>query len=228
MTKVLLILSTVLTLIACRNQEEDNTLKEVTPPSEYISEQPAKENKNANIEISTKIDYKNYFKPAGSTAAFIGDGNEFASYTEKTKWLSKDYVATIVDNGGAVTMKVYRVLDEQIDLIMDELVDGMPEDAVYPELATLEVLPALETYLAGPFEIGTTFEHWTIVETEVTLVTPYKTFKNVFVIEETGEGFTNKKYIAEGYGVIKTESVMSVELNEEYTVTSTLEDINLP
>ena len=41
-------------------------------------------------------------------------------------------------------------------------------------------------YLKKPFEVGTKFDKWKIVETDVTVETPYKTFEHAFVIEETG------------------------------------------
>lgn len=236
MRKLLFILSSFFVLTACSDKEQKELQDEAAPPLENIDEPKENfENINNNGENDhsenepeeTEGDLKCYFKPADSTATFIGDGNEFASYTERTKWLAENYVATIIDNGGAVVMKVYRVLDDKIILVMDELVEGTPEDATYPDIGSLTGLPALEIYLAGPIEVGTTFGNWTIVETNMTLATPYQTFKNVLVIEETGEGFTNKKFFVEDYGVIKTESIMSLELSEEVIVTSTLENLSL-
>ena len=236
MKKLFIILSSLFFLNACNDEEKD--VDETAPTSENIEEQPPKENdaaeptnsnseEESHSEEPTDVEFNRYFKPADSTAYFIGDGNEYASYTEKTKWLSEDYIATIIDNGGAVIMKVYRIEDDQIVLIADELVETVPEQLVYPTLESLRELPALEIFLAGPLKVGTSFDQrWTIVETDFTLVTPYQTFKNVIVLEETGEGFTNKKYLAENYGVIKTESIMSAELTEEVTVTSILEEIH--
>lgn len=231
MKKILLMLSSLFVLYACSNLEEKN-IGDITSPSKNIDEDTDEHvnsvDKNGeNPEIITEIEFKRYFKPADSTATFIGDGNEFASFTEKTTWLAENYVATIINNGGAVTMKVYRVDENKIDLVMDELVDGMPEDSVFPTIETLDGLSALETFLSGPIKVGTTFENWTIVETDIELVTPYQTFEHVFVIEESGEGFTNKKYIVTDYGVIKTEAIMTADSSEEVIVTSTLEDISL-
>jgi len=243
MKKLFIILSSLFFLNACNDEEKD--VEETVRSSENIEEQPPKsenppkendaaqpsnsnseEEENHNDEASA-VEFNRYFKPADSTAYFIGDGNEYASYSEKTKWLSEDYIATIIDNGGAVIMKVYRIEDHQIVLIVDELVETDPDHLVYPELEALRELPALEIFLAGPLKVGTSFDQrWTIVETDFTLVTPYQTFKNVIVLEETGEGFTNKKYFVENYGVVKTVSIMSAELTEEVTVTSTLEEIH--
>ena len=49
-----------------------------------------------------------------------------------------------------------------------------------------------------PFEVGTTFNQWTIVETDATVETPYQQFEHVLVIEMKENDFTNRKYFAEG------------------------------
>ncbi len=58
-----------------------------------------------------------------------------------------------------------------------------------------------------------------------TLETPYQTFENVFVLEETSEDFINRKYFVEGFGEVKRESIMQIEGEEDFIVTSTLEKI---
>ncbi|QCR32424.1 hypothetical protein [Lysinibacillus sp. SGAir0095] len=231
MKKFLIIISSLFVLYGCNHDKEKDS-EETSSLSENIDRKPPeqvnKEPKNGqNPENPAEIDFMHYFKPAESIATFIGDGNEFASFTEKTTYLSSNYVATIIDNGGAVTMKVYRVDENEILLVMDKLVEGMPEDADYPKIEDLDKLPVLDTFLAGPIEVGTTFKNWSIIETDSELVTPYQTFDDVFIIEETGDGFKNRKYIVEDYGVVKTEAIMSENSSEQFIVTSTLEDISL-
>ncbi len=65
--------------------------------------------------------------PDGSTAYFLGEGNEYATYTVHTKWLSDQYVALVEDNGGAALLKVFRVMNEEnkIDKVYDEIIDGI-------------------------------------------------------------------------------------------------------
>lgn len=227
----LLMLVAAFLLFGCSDQEEQ-AIDNAPPLAEKPAAEPAdKENSGksadqpaseANFEA---INFQRYFKPDQTTAYFAGEGNEFASFTEQTTWLSDQYVAVVVNNGGAIVMKIYRIKDDGAELIADELVDGLPEDIKFPLPESLEKLPRLEPYLAGPFEIGATFGNWTIVETDATLETPYKRFEKVLVIEDSGEDFVNRKYFAENYGLIKTESMMSVELTEEVTVTSTLQNI---
>ena len=205
--KYLLSIFSIILLIGCTQVLMDDS----PPPSQ-----------NPVSEEETTTDFKKFFKPDGSTASFLGEGNEFASYTEKTKWLSDKYVATVIDNGGATTMKVYRVLEDRIDLIVDALVEEMPDDITYPEVESLEKLEAIEPYLAGPIEVGTTFGNWKIVETDASIDTHFESFEHVIVIEERNEDYTNRKYLVEGFGVVR--AVYS-DTNEEYIVTSTLEKI---
>ena len=229
MKKLLLLFTSLFVLNACSNQEQNDS-EGITSPTEDIEENTKNQaitDGDGNVQISTELDFRRYFKPADSTATFIGDGNEFASYTEKTTWLSEKYVATIINNGGAVMMKIYRVDKNRIDLIMNEIIDEISEEAIFPGIETLDGLPTIETYLAGPIEVGTSFGDWTIVETNIELATPYQTFEQVFVLEEVGEDFKNKKYIVLDYGIIKTEAIMTTDSSEEYVVTSTLENISL-
>lgn len=180
-------------------------------------------------EIATDVDLKKFFKPDKSTATFLGDGNEFATYTEKTTWLSDQYVGTIVDNGGSVLMNVYRINDDTVDLIYREHVANFPPDSAnFPKLKDLKKFKRIETYLAKPIQVGTTFHNWTIVEVNATVKTPFKTFKNVFVLEEVGEDYVNRKYFAEGFGEIKSEFIMDTENGEKFIVTSTLESLEVP
>ena len=80
------------------------TKEEVKEPGEK-EETPVEEEENKDIAF----DLKKYFKPDKSTATFLGEGNEFATYTEKTTWISDQYVGTIVDNGGVTTMNIYKI-----------------------------------------------------------------------------------------------------------------------
>ena len=96
----------------------------------------------------------------------------------------------------------------------------------FQNLEQLESMQPLETYLATPIKEGTTFGKWTIVEVGTTLETPYKTFENVFVIEEVQEDYVNRKYFAENYGDIKSEFIMQTDEDEPFIVTSTLEKMS--
>lgn len=229
MKQYLLVLVTLLFLVACNDTEVNNN-PIVTPPAPQSDNEQVTNTENPtdneiDQENSNSIDFKRYFKPDGSTAYYLGEGNEFATYTEKTIYLSSEYVATIIDNGGATTMKIYRILDDRIELIANDVIDVLPETQEFPNVQDLDDLEAIETYLTGPLKVGTTFGKWTIVETNITLETPVNTFENVFVLEEQGEDYLNRKYFVEDYGVIKEEFIMQIENEDEFVVTSTLKNI---
>lgn len=230
--KIILPLFTVLFLTACN---DDKVQVEEPSPSPTVydksDDDPATgkeaDDNEKDEPKEEKIDFTLYFKPADSTAYFIGEGNEFATFNVKTIWLSEQYAANVEDNGGVLMLRIYRLLEDKIEIVLEEVIEGMPDEVTYPEVAQLEEMEAVKTYLAAPIEVGTTFDNWTIVKVGETLETPYKTFENVFVIEETGENFINRKYFVEGFGEIKRESIMQTDHDEEYIVTSTLESITM-
>lgn len=230
MRAMLLFIISIIILAGCNNTSDSEVEKETTLPSngdvtnEEVKEPGEKKETPASEEENKKadLDLSKFFKPNNSTAHFLGEGNEFATYTEKTTWLSDQFVGTIVDNGGVTIMNVYKIGKDRIEKIMCEPID---EGATFPEIEKLQSMEPIEIILATPIQVGTTFEKWTIVETETTLETPYKTFDNVFVIEEVGEDYVNRKYFVENYGDIKTEFIMETDQDEEFIVTSTLESI---
>lgn len=226
--KFFLLFLTLLLLVACTDRQVANDEENSSPSDEKSIEEDNKPtNSNSKDELlEPTVDFKKYFKPAASTATFLGEGNEYASYTVKTKWLSDKYVSNVVDNGGATVLDIYRIEDTKIVKVYNKVVDTLPDQFEYPDVHILDSLPVIETYLSSPIKVGTTFGKWKIVETNVTLQTPFKLFKQVFVIEEVSEDYTNRKYFVEGYGEIKSESIMETENGEQYIVSSTLENIS--
>lgn len=205
------ILCLLVLLFGCQSKEQGNMPDK--GKEETITEEAGKQN---------EVDLKNFFKPDNTVANFLGDGNEFASYTEKTNWLNEQFVGTIVDNGGVSLMTIYKITEDAIEIIFKEPIDF---DTPFPTIEELEHLQPVETYLATPIQKGTSFGQWKIVETNTTVETPYKTFKKAIVLEEKGENYVNRKYFVEGLGEIKTESIMDTNQGETYTVTSALQSI---
>lgn len=185
-------------------------------------EQEKEETATEEAEKQKVVDLKKFLKPDNTVANFLGDGNEFSSYTEKTTWLNDEFVETIVDNGGVSLMTIYKITKNQIEIVFKEPIDL---DTPFPKIEELEVLEPIETYLATPIEEGTSFGQWKIVETNATIETPYKTFEKAIILEEKGENYVNRKYFVEGLGEIKTESIMDTDQGETYTVTSALQSI---
>lgn len=195
---------------------------ETTNPNEQKGN-TEESNEKPNQNDQTLLDY---FLPAGSKAQFKGEGNEFAELDIDFAHPYEDYVILHENNGGALIRHIYRVGKDEISIMEKKAVD-LNED--FPSLQDIEAMEPIGIYLKKPFEVGTTFDSWEIVETDVTVETPYETFDHAFVIEEKGEGFVNRKYFVEGFGEVKREAIMkTVDEDEDFIVTSTLESVTKP
>lgn len=230
--KYILFICTILFLSACSftqssSKETETQEKPVEEtPNDAIAGEPANKQDDHQEIIDEDIDYTKFFMPDNSTAYFLGDGNEYATFNVHTKWLSDRYVALVENNGGAVMLRIYRVMDEynKIEKVYEEMIED-PQNVHYPKVEELNSLPSIEPYINGPIEVGTVIGKWKITEVDKTLVTPYQTFEHVFVLEETSEDFINRKYFALGFGEVKKESIMHIDGEEDFIVTSTLEKI---
>jgi hypothetical protein len=183
-------------------------------------EQGEEPNEKTNENDQSLLDY---FLPAGSKAQFKGEGNEYAELDIDYAHPYEDYVILHENNGGTLTRRIYKIEKDQITKIEEKAVD-LNED--FPSLQEIEAMEPIGIYLKKPFEVGTAFDGWEVVETDVTVETPYETFDHAFVIEEKGDDFVNRKYFVEEYGEVKRESIMqTVDEEEDFIVTSTLESV---
>ncbi|MCG7345229.1 hypothetical protein MHZ92_13880 [Sporosarcina sp. ACRSL] len=177
----------------------------------------------ANPNDRTLVDF---FLPAGSTARFRGEGNEFAKLDIDFAHPYENYVILHENNGGTVIRKIYKIEPNQITTLEQRPVD-LHED--FPSLEEIEKMEPIGIYLKKPFEVGTTFDDWEIIETDVKVDTPFQKFDHALIIEQKGEGFVNRTYLVEGFGEVKRESIMdTVDPDEKYIVTSTLESVTKP
>ena len=201
----------------------DNNTNQDSNEDENVEDQTSDEEMK-NVEKETEeISMINYFLPDGSTAHYEGDGNEFAELNINVTHIDNKYVVIDENNGGALIRKIYQVENDKIETLSEDAIDN---DEPFPSKEAISNLTAKEIYLQKPFEVGATFNQWTIVETDATVETPYQQFEHVLVIEMKENDFTNRKYFAEGYGEIKREAVMMTEDEEDFVVSSTLESVN--
>lgn len=176
-------------------------------------------NNGSNQSEVTMIDF---FLPDGSKAHYLGEGNEFAELDVEVSHPYKDFVIVHENNGGTMIQYIYKIEKDKIDILDKRMVDYKEE---FPSLEELNAMAPTGIYLQQPLKVGTTFDNWKITEIEVAVETPYKKFEKAFVIEETGEDFTNRKYFVEGFGEVKRESIMHME-DGDYVVTSTLKAVD--
>ena len=176
-----------------------------------------------NGESATETSLSDYFLEDGAKAHFEGKGNEYAELDINFSRPYKNYVVVYEDNGGVLTRNIYRIEPENILLVSTSTASSKQD---YPSQDELDATETINVYLKTPFEKGAEFNGWTITETDIAVETPYKNFEHAMVIENTGEGFINRKYFVEGIGEVKRESIMNVEGEEEFVVTSTLKAID--
>lgn len=147
-----------------------------------------------------------FFKEDQTKAYFLKDGTSGTSFTEKTIWLSKDYVKTIVEKENEVFYSIYRITKDSIELIYE----GPTEQSF--TLDNLQQIKAKSIFLTLPLETGSMSEGWQVTGNHQRLETPFDTFYDVIEITKEEEERTVRKYFAPGFGLVKeTYSIASGE-----------------
>ena len=206
-------------LSACSNVDDSELFADITATSNEAIEH------SKDLSTAYANAYENasslqlFFKEHQTTATFVGVGNEFASFSEETIWLTDHIVQTSIDNGGAFIYSVYRISEQAIELVYE----GVTEPNMTIE--QIAKLPVIELYLALPLKQGTSFGSWTITDVDVTVNTPFKSFTDVIEVMKEIDGSTSYRYFAPGFGLIK--QVESLEMGENmFKISSTLEGIS--
>lgn len=235
-TKILFFSLISLLLFACtgnQSNEEPEDTENLTPPpihtpenedeaedqSQSDTDEDATHNEDDENERASLSDF---FLPDGSKAHFKGDGNEFATLDIEVHRIGEAYVVVDENNGGALIRKLYRIEDNQIVTLAEDVID---EDASLPTEEVLDDLKGDEVYLQQPLEVGTKFGDWSIIETNATVETAYETFNNAIVLQMVDNGFVNNKYLVPDYGEVLRKSIMKNDDEEDLIITSSLESI---
>ena len=162
----------------------------------------------------------NYFLKSGETMYYAGEGNEYAPFQLTTTWLSENYVQQVIDNGGGITQQIYRITNDEIQLIYNEMIEFEPVSFELDELDTLETI---EIMLKTPIKNGTEFDQKTM-QYPVKVKVPFGTFENAVLVSEKSEMDTINEYYVEQYGLVKREFLTA----DGYAVTSSLASIGEP
>lgn len=227
--KRIVVLMLFLLLSACGDDSLKDPSISKNPPStqEEQSEEVIKEPEEVVAEPEpepepNKAQLSNFFMQDGVTATYLGKGNEYASYSARTKWHNNHSVSIFEDNGGTTLLRTYRISDDSIDLIQEQ---GEFYDEFNPTDEELQALPKLSTFLKLPVVPGENIDDWEVISVNDTIDTPFQVFEQVIVLEKTDDtGAIQRKYIVEKYGEIKREFIMNEE-DIEFVVTSTLESV---
>ena len=215
--------------------EEDTTFEQIEPEV-TVSDDEVEIDENTEEDIVEKPEAPSdpqaipaslldYFPPDDTSVYYEGVGNEFATMANTVSRPAPDYVVIHENNGGSYMQKVYKLDGDKILLVKEEPVDM---NVLLPTIAELDALVPIRTYLEKPIQVGTTFDDWTIVEIDASLQTPYQQFDDVVVVEQVDGDFINRIYLAEGFGEVKRESIMTIAGEPDYVVTSTLENMTQP
>lgn len=212
--KRLLIFPLALLLVSCKQADttDNHIIKNGTMVDEAFVTAAVEQAYNEAFENAAKMQL--YLYEDLSTVTFKGEGNEFASYTVKTNWLSEKYVRYEQNNGGSIVAKYYRVLPDGIYLI-----DQVADETKVKTVDALEELPVLSTLLVSPITLGSSFEGWTITATKAKYTTPYDTFDKVLVLEKKIDTMIERQYYVSGVGAIAYE-FETIDDNGEVSIIS--------
>ncbi len=225
--KFLWILSFLFFLSACgynteTNSNDGSNLNENRNDEERTNEDND-ENEQPDINSDEdSIDLSNFFMKDKMVAKYLGEGNEYATYTARTQWHNDHTVSIFEDNGGTILLRTYRITEKAIELINEQ---GEFYGEFNPTNDELDAMPAISTFLQFPIEKNKEFDGWTIIDVGLTLETPLQEFKDVIQIQKIDvTGSIQNRYIVENFGEIKREFIMDEE-DIQFSVTSTIESI---
>ena len=134
--------------------------------------------------------------------------------------IGKQDFEMLVNNGGVELLKYYRVNENGIYLI-----EQLESDGQSLSIDFLETLEPISTYIASPLKVGTTFEGWTIEQTDAYYTTPYGSFDEVIVIAKQEENTKQSHYFVSGIGQIASEFEMTDEQGHVEVISSRLKSI---
>jgi hypothetical protein len=172
-------------------------------------------------EEPDELSLKDYFPlTEGSTWKYLGEGNEYASFSREVLFADGDRAQISEDNGGTVSASVLHFEEDQIvrtffrgeEYAGNNLLGEEPNDDL--------------VLLKAPLEVGTEWETSNgdrqIIETDVVVDTAAGEFEGCIKIEITTEHSVMYEYYKEGIGLVKREF-----LSEGMTGTSTLEEYSI-
>lgn len=187
-----------------------------TPPPENQQEQE-KEEEPKEEQQPEDISLKDFFPlTEGTKWQYLGEGNEFASFTSEVLFVKEDRAQVMENNGGTVSASVFKVTD-------DEIVRIFFKGEEYDETNFLDEEPNDNlVILKKPLKVGTKWEttHGTreIVETDAIVDTPAGKFEDCIKVRISLDTSTSFEYFKQGIGMVKREFIY-----EDTIVTSTLE-----
>jgi len=207
---IIVFLIMVVILTSCNNANENNNNTPKTEVDENTD--------NTDVE-PTELEIGDYFPFIENTKyVYEGEGNEYASYTVFTDYITENRIQTRTNNGGTEMVKVIENSDGQLKVLMSRGETYFREDFTNTTNNDRDIL------LKEPLTAGNS---WTTVDdvkksitnVDIEVTIPLGTYKAIEVTSE-GKDYKTIDYYAKDIGLIKT-----VNTGEGYEVSSTLSKI---
>ncbi|MCR6545792.1 hypothetical protein [Dehalobacterium formicoaceticum] len=209
---LLLLLMMALLITGCNNSTEPT-------PNPNPNEPPPGQEEPGNTEKppEDKVTLGDYLPlTVGSTWQYLGEGNEYATFSREVMFAQGNRAQIKEDNGGTVSALVYEVTEDTITTIYSQ--GESYENENFLDAEPNDDLIILKT----PLEVGTKWETKDgtreIIDLNASLDTPAGKFDQLIKVEIIYPDSTMYEYYKAGVGLIKREF-----LSEGFEVTSTLE-----
>ncbi len=185
---------------------------------------PAKTGQDSSHQPGTAVTKASDYFPAvpGNHWSYLGEGNEYASFTREAVYSKGNLVQFTTDNGGATTANIFEIGNDYIKSVYLEAESYEPGN-----LLEQSITPNDDTILLKePLAVGTTWKNGgdkrEIVSINTTLDTPAGSFNDCLKIKISTEYSTTYDYYQAGLGLIKSEFS-----SEGTIITSTLEEFRI-
>lgn len=175
------------------------TAKQPKPPAPVPAPAPAPspvvKEKNIGVYMPMKVGY---------IWEYQGEGNEYASYTQRVEYEEDKRYQLTRDNGGTVIADIYEIRK-------DSIVHVYMAGESYDHTNLLKQQNNLEdTVLKLPIEVGNKWiseeNSYEIVDTKATVIVPYGTFDDCVVVRRTyKDGSEDYMSYKEGVGMLQSE-----------------------
>ena len=198
---IILLLIMVIILTSCNNVNKNDN----NPP-------------NTN-DKPTELFIENYFPFTENTKyVYEGEGNEYASFTVFTDYITDNRIQTRTNNGGTELVKVIENNNNQLKLLLSRGETYFREDFTKISSTAGDIL-LKEPLTAGNSWITGDDVKRSITNVDIDVTIPLGTYKAIEVTSE-GKDYKTIDYYAKDIGLIKT-----IETSKGYEVSSTLSRI---
>ncbi|UWG96505.1 GerMN domain-containing protein [Dehalobacter sp. DCM] len=179
------------------------TLEPIGPNPNLIADQTGQTGSSNNEDQVKPGDY--FPLNQGSSWQYLGDGNEYASFSREVLYVQGNKSQIKEDNGGTVSTSVYQITDTAVTQIYFAGEDYIAGNILnQPGNRNITVIKA-------PIQAGT---EWTagnatreIVDVKATVNTPAGNFDNCVQVKITENQSTSYEYYKKGIGLVKREFI---------------------